>query len=251
MKHRTPLLLTLCLTFAGSCLAEKAWSYSLTPYLWLAGIKGDVATIPGSPPAPIDIPASDAIADTNISLMFWFDVKKNRHGLFVDFLYSDLRSEEELVPPPVDLLLRSTSKNFLWTMAYEYELRQTDRGLLDLFIGARYWDIDTKLEFGGGLGILEGLTLSHTESWVDPVVGLKGHTMLNDTKFYVSGAAAIGGFDIGSELFYDLVLQFGYKWSSQLGTAIGYRYLDVNYDENEFLYKVSQQGWTLSGTFIF
>lgn len=251
MKNARILLVMVGLATATSSLAAQKWTYGFTPYLWFAGIKGEVATIPGSPPGPIDVPVSEALEDTKTSLMFWLDVRKDGHGLFMDFLYSDVRSMEQLVPPPIDLLMRSTSKTTLWTMAYEYELIRTDQGLLDFVIGGRYWGIDTKLEFGGGLGILDGMTVRHSESWIDPVVALKGRTQFGDSSFYMSGAAALGGFNVGSDLFYDLVLEFGYQWTPRFGTALGYRYFDVKYDNKEFLYDIVQQGWSMSATFHF
>jgi hypothetical protein len=251
MNYIRIILVIVSLATATSCLAEEEWVYEFTPYIWLAGINGEVATIPGAPSAPIDVPVSEALEDTKIALTFSLDARKNGHGLFMDFLYGDVRSTEERVPPPIDLLMQSTSKTLIWTMAYEYELIRTDNGLLDFVIGGRYWDIDTMLEFRGGLGILDGMTVRHSESWVDPVVALKGYTKIGGSRCYMSGAAALGGFDVGSDLFYDLNLNFGYQWTPRIGTAVGYRYFDVDYEKNEFLYDVAQEGWILSATFHF
>jgi len=65
----------------------------LSPYLWFAGIKGDVATVPPLPPAPIEVTPSQALEDTQAALMLLFTAKKNRHGVFFDFLYTDVESD--------------------------------------------------------------------------------------------------------------------------------------------------------------
>jgi hypothetical protein len=252
MYRRSLLVVMLpLLMHAAPLLAADGWDFRLTPYLWFAGLKGDVATIPGAPPAPIDISSSDALEDTEASLMLMFDAKKGRHGVFADFLYSDVSSDDELVPPPIDLVLRSTSKTTIFTFAYQYELYNRDQRVVDLMAGARYWKVDSELRFQGGLGILAGKKVSNDESWLDPALGIKGRTPLGDSRFYLEGGAGVGGFGVGSELFYEFNGSIGYQWNKAIGTAIGYRLFDVDYDDEDFLYDVRQQGWQLGLTWAF
>ena len=42
--------------------------------------------------------------------MLMFDAKRGRHGVFADFLYTDVQSDEELLPPPISLMLRSVTR---------------------------------------------------------------------------------------------------------------------------------------------
>jgi hypothetical protein len=54
MKIRTnawSCLLTASLAVPGVASAAD-WEFKLAPYLWFAGLEGDVATIPGEPSAP-------------------------------------------------------------------------------------------------------------------------------------------------------------------------------------------------------
>lgn len=229
---------------------DSQWEFRLSPYVWFAGFEGDVASIPGAAVIPIDISASDAISDTEASLMAMFEGKKNGKGFFVDFLYSDLQSEETLLED-INLALNSTTKTTIFSAAYLHEIYNQNQSVMDLFIGARYWDIDTHLAFSGGLGILAGRSISHTESWVDPLLGIKGRTMIGDTNFYAAGGAAIGGFGVGSEVFYDLNANLGYKWSDSIGTSIGYRLYDLDYEKDGFVYDVRQQGWIFGLTWAF
>lgn len=231
---------------------EGDWEYTLTPYLWFAGLKGDVATVPPLPPAPIDVSSGDALSDTEAAIMVNFSAKKNRHGMFFGFVYSDVRSEEEAVPPPIDLLLQSTTKTTLVTGAYQNEFYRSGNTVFDVLAGGRYWKVDSKLKFGGGLGILEGAELKNKESWVDPVIGVQGVTHFgSNSRVYLAGAFGVGGFGMGSDFFYDLNLNLGYQWSKSIGTAIGYRMFDVDYENKDFLYNVKQQGWLLSLTWAF
>lgn len=252
MSTRSLLLMVLLLQIVPlAARADDAWQYRLTPYLWFAGLKGDVATIPGAPVAPIDISPSEALSDIEGGLMLMFDAKRGQHGLFADFLYTDIQSDAELLPPPIGLMLRSVSKTTIFSLAYEYEVFNRDRAHLDLILGARYWDIDSELTFGGGLGLLAGKRIQHDESWVDPLLGVKGRMPIGDSRFYIEGGAGLGGFGIGSDLFYELNGAIGYQWTPAIGTAIGYRMFDVDYEDGGFVYDARQQGWQLGLTWAF
>ena len=231
-------------------IENNSWEFRLSPYAWLAGFEGDVASIPGSPTVPIDISSSDALSDTEASFMGMFDGKKNGKGFFIDLLYSDLQSEETLLEG-INLGLKSTSKTTIFSGAYLHEIYNHDQSIVDLFVGARYWKIDTHLVFSGGLGLLAGRTIDHAESWVDPLIGIKGRTSLGDTKFYATGGVGIGGFGVGSDFFYDVTANVGYQWSDAIGTTVGYRVYALDYENDGFVYDVTQKGWVVGFTWAF
>jgi len=242
------LFSTLVPTAAG---ADEAWEFRITPYLWFAGIKGDVSTIPGAPVAPIEVSASDALTDTQAAYMGLFEVKKGRHGGFVDYVYTDVESETTLVPNPINLTLKSISKSTIASAGYDYEFFSQNRASAGAFLGARYWKVDTYLEFGGGLGVLAGRNIRNAESWVDPMIGIRGTTPFGGSNFFVTGILGAGGFGVGSDHFYDASLHLGYQWSKLVGTTIGYRLFDVKYEDGSFLYDVRQDGWLLGVSFAF
>ena len=89
MFTRTLGVLMLGIGLAAPGVASAAdWEFKLAPYMWFAGLQGDVATIPGVPPAPIDVSSSQAIEDTEAALMLMFEARTGRHGLFVDLRLS-------------------------------------------------------------------------------------------------------------------------------------------------------------------
>jgi hypothetical protein len=236
---------------AAPVLAEEDWSFRLSPYIWFAGLKGDVGTIPPLPSAPIDISASEALDDTEASLMIILGAKKGRHGFYTDLIYTDVQSKEELVPQPIGLDMKSTTKSTIFTLAYQYEVYNHEQAVVDLLAGARYWAIDSELKFGGGLGVLAGKKISNDESWFDPALGIKGRAPLGSSKFYVEGGAGLGGFGVGSDLYYEISANVGYQWNKSIGTAIGYRMFDVDYEDDGYVYDVKQQGWQIGLTWAF
>ena len=251
MRAAVVIAVLASVTYATPGIAAEPWQLRLTPYLWLAGLKGDVATIPPLLAAPVDISPGDALSDLEGGGMIMFDARKGRHGFVVDLMYTDIRSDFELVPAPINLNMKSISKTTIATVAYQYQLYGYDATMVDLLAGARYWNIDSELQFGGGLGILAGRTVSHRESWVDPGIGVKGRVPFGNSRFYFEGGAGIGGFGVGSDLFYELNVNVGYQWSKSIGSTIGYRMFDVDYDKDAFLYDVRQEGLQLGLSWSF
>lgn len=254
---RTTLLITTLVGLSGNAYAggdiapvepviEEApvaseWGFRLSPYGWFAGFKGDVAGIPGFPPTYVDISPSDAFDDSEIALMAMFEGKKNGNGFLMDFMYSDTESEDAIAGP---ITLTSRTKTTIVSGAYLHELYNREQRVMDVFVGIRYWDIDSHLSLiGPGTG--------HSESWVDPMIGIKGRTALGGTDFYASAGAAMGGFSVNSDLFYDLNANLGYQWNDSIGTTIGYRLYDLDYENDGFVYDVRQQGWVIGLTWSF
>jgi hypothetical protein len=247
-----PILISLLvLAVPSSGFAQDAWQFRLTPYGWLAGLKGNVGTIPGQPAVGVDISASDALKDLEGGGMFMLDARKGRHGFMADFMYTDVRSDYQLVPSPINLKLRSISKTTIGTLAYQYELFRQGESNIDVLAGLRYWNVDSKLQFAGGLGLLAGRNISNSESWVDPGLGLKGRAPLGSSRFYAEGAVGFGGLGVGSDHFYEFNGNLGYQWTPSIGTTIGYRLFDVDYEKSGFVYDVRQQGWQLGFTWSF
>ena len=184
--------------------------------------------------------------------MLTFTAKRGRHGILTDFVYTDVRSDIELAPA-LGLSVETVSKNQVLTLGYAYEVSRRDSGaFLDVFAAARYANVDTSLRFGDGAGgPLAGRRLEDEDDWIDPVLGIKGYTPLGDSRFYLRGWAAVGGFEVGSDLLYELSLNIGYQWTDSIGTSLGYRYFDVEYDNDGFLYDVEQEGVVLGLTWNF
>ena len=87
--------------------------------------------------------------------------------------------------------------------------------------------------------------VSNDENWFDPIVGLRGGQLLTPEVFF-TGSFGIGGFGAGSNFMWDLGVNLGYHWTKSISTTIGYRYLDVDYENNGFIYDVAQHGPTLA-----
>ena len=219
------------------------WEFQLTPYAWLAGQNGKVATLPGLPPADIDVDFyDDIVGNINGAIFLIGEVRKGRWGGLADIAYTDIE-DEDATPGPFFSSAKSRTKSWIASVAGLYRLVEKQRAFLDVMGGIRYWNVNSELSLRAG--ILPAQKASNKEDWFDPVIGMKGLTFLGGSKFYVIGWLAIGGFTVGSDFMWDASANLGYQWTKSFATTVGYRYLDVDYENDGFLYDVAQHGLIL------
>ena len=233
------VLLLVLPVHAKTETADK-WHFQLAPYGWLSGQKGTLATQPGLPAVDVDLDFFDDIAgNINGSFALIGEVRKGRVGVVADVSYADVE-DDEATAGPFFSKLTSRTKTWIASTAGFYRLIEQDGAFLDAMAGMRYWSVESSLALGAG--ILPARESTNREDWVDPIVGLKGRMPLGASHFFISGALIFGGFGIGSDFMWDGVMNLGYQWTAMFSTTIGYRYLEVDYDEDGFLYDVYQDG---------
>ena len=171
------------------------------------------------------------------------EARKGRFGMVMDVAYTDIEMED---PTPFGVFysaLSSRTKSWIVSVAGFYRLVEHKNRFLDVIGGGRYWSVDSELALKGPLfPSLSEQSISNKEDWVDPIIGLKGFMPLGESKFFVSGAFVIGGFGVGSDFMWDGNINLGYQWTKGFSTTLGYRYLDVDYEDDGFLYDVAQSG---------
>jgi len=233
--------------FPGALFAGEQWDYRLSPYIWFAGSKGDVGPLKNLPPVDVDISPSEALEDTESSFMMIFDAKKGRHGIYTDVFYSDVQQKENIIN---SANIESITKSTMLSAAYTYEIFNDNKTVVDVLAGVRWWHIDATVKLRSPI---PGLNVSgdNTESWFDPVIGIKGRTRLGESGFFVSGGIGYGGFDINAKSFYDINANIGYQWTDAISTLVGFRQYELDYDQNDFLYDVKNSGWQIGLTWSF
>lgn len=223
--------------------AGDGWKFQATPYAWLAGQKGTVTPVPGLPSADIDIDFyDDVLGNINGALFYTGEARKGRFGILMDLAYTDIE-DDNATPGPLFSSLTVRTKNWMISAAGLYRLVQAESAFMDAFAGLRYWSAETRLNLGAG--VLPGRSVKNRDDWVDPFVGLKGRLPLGMSKFFINGGLLIGGFGVGSDFMWDGNINLGYQWTDSFSTTVGYRYLDVDYSNDGFLYDIAQDGMIL------
>lgn len=236
------LLSTSLLVFATEN-RDDDWQFQLATYGWLAGQEGSITPINGLPAVDIDLDFWDDILG-NINGAFYLigEARKGPFGVFTDFVYSDIEFEAS-TPGSNFSSASSQAKTWMFTTAGQYRLIENKAYSLDLLAGARYWALESTVELTSGLS--PGRKVTNTKSWIDPLIGSRGYAALGQSKFFLGGFFVIGGFGAGADLMWDVALNLGYNWTKMFSTTLGYRYLDVDYEDDGFIFDVSQHGPTL------
>lgn len=225
---------------AGS---SDGWVVTFAPYVLLGSMKGEVGM--GNRIAEVDARFKDIIDQFNFGFMGLFEARKGRFMILTDFIYLNLADTIE-TPGPLFSTIRVDLKTLTLQPALGYRLIDGDGGSIALIGGIRYWHLSTNLEFRPGL--LPGSTVDVNKNWVDAIVGMSARGRLSD-KWFVFGYADAGAG--GSKFTYQFFAGLGVHITNRLSFAFGYRYLDVNYRKDGFVYDTALRGPVIGGGFRF
>lgn len=215
--------------------ADK-WQFQLTPYLWIAGVKGRAGI--GNLVVDVDAALTDDDVDLNFGFMGTFEARKNRLVILTDLQYSNLGTDRA-TPGPLFSSASADFKTFVFDPEVGYRIVQNpEKGaFIDVLGGIRYWHLKTDLTFNAGL--VSSVTASRSKSWVDGVAGIRGRAHLSP-RLFVTGKADIGGG--GSNFSYQLFGGGGLLVGSRYALIAGWRHLAVNYNKDNFLFDNALSG---------
>ncbi len=190
------------------------WTFAVRPYLWAASVGGSV-TAGNLPAQDFDLSFSDLVDDLEFAWMMGLEARpKDAHwGLLVDSLYMDLEGGEAPLSWEFEQLMLEA--DITWRVGPD----------VDLLAGARFWSFQTDVSISP-----PGLSGSGDESWVDPVIGVRGLTHLSE-RWALAGRGDIGGFGVGSEFSWQLAGYVLFIPSHTIDLILGYRYLDLDLEE--------------------
>lgn len=244
-KHQSifvAILLTLLFASQANSSTPKQndWNFKIAAYGWIAGQKGTISPFAKAPEVDIDIDFwDDILGNINGTGFLLGEASKGSVGVFMDIAYINVETDAATAG---DLYSSVSAKTISWmlTPAAFYRVIDKPSYFIDLLAGARLWSVDSTIAFKEGTR--PRVEVNNSQNWIDPLIGIKGISALGNSKFYFSGTFLIGGFGAGSDLMWDTNLNLGYNWGETFSTIIGYRYMDVDYDKDDFLYDINQNG---------
>lgn len=233
------LLFVATILLPCCALAEnsKDWTFTVAPYVWATGMKGEVATLPPAAPAEIDLSFSDVVEGLDISLMGLVEARKGRFGAFGELFYVGVSADADTPGP---FYAQTEYEQDLWALSVggSYAVIQDQARHLDVVGGVRYWDMDNQIELDAG--VAPSAKRSERESWMDLFIGLKGRARI-DQRWYVTGWAvsAVAG---GSDTAWDVLAAVGYEIDDDFSLTVGYRHQEVDFRDGEFIFDVELSG---------
>ena len=212
------------------------WHYILTPYGWFAGFDGTVAA-EQTPVVDVDAPYNDIVDDLDFGMSFSFEARKGLWGGLLDLSFVEMSRVAATSLPGyrADVVTQTGFVNG----AIAYQIFSETVKPLDVFAGARFWDVNHDLHVTSeGQPDRSG---SSGGNWADPIVGVRFRPEFN-RSWYGRALADVGGFGVASDMTYQLYGAVGYRFTELFSLSLGYRYLAVDYQSGEFVYDVRQQG---------
>lgn len=161
-------LIASMLLISTQAIAETSgWQWQVTPWLWGAGMKGDVGAFRGVPALHVDKSFDDILKETRFSGFVEFSAQRDRFIVDTELMY--IRTKEASSGNGEKLTLRTNQ--LIGTIAPGYRIADDPSYSLDLLLGVRYWDINNSLSLHSAK-----VTGRYEEgiSWWDGMAGLRG-----------------------------------------------------------------------------
>jgi opacity protein-like surface antigen len=225
---------------------EDRWQVEFTPYLFASGLHGSTGTQQVT--ADVNTAFSDMIKNLDKGFMGTLEVRRDRWGFILDGLYFKLKNEGTrswegpagIGSATGDLEVSPTMQMYQLSAAY----RLGGGVPTDVIVAGRYTQLDTDLNLVTTTGpVLPGGTrsLSASQSWWDPVVGVRVILPLAE-HWSAMLYGDIGGFGVGSDITYQAIAGVNWQFSGHFSAKLGYRYLYQDYDNNGFVWKMAAYG---------
>jgi hypothetical protein len=223
---------------------DSEWHFGVAPYLFAAGISGTV----GARGRTLEVDANfgNVWENLDMGLMGAFEARKGRFVILNDLLWTKLSAEKD-TPGPFYSTAKLGVNIFIFDPEVGYRFVDSEKGSLDVLGGVRIWSVETNLNVT--TGAMPGFDVSQRKTWAAPVVGLHGVANITP-KFFLAGKFDIGGAGIGADLTTQLYGAAGYKITKHVALIGGYRWLQVDYDDEAgFLFDTQMSGLMFGAKF--
>ena len=224
------------------------WQFEITPYFLAASLDGDVG-IRGVT-ADVDMSFSDIWDNLDAGFMAAFEARKGHWIFFFDGLYFRLEDEETkswqgpLGNVTVTGGVEATMTQQLYQLSAGYRLIDK-QSKLDLVGAMRYTRLDIDLDLvvttSGNLFPGGTRSLSESEDWWDPVIGMRLITPFSQ-KWSFFGYADLGGFGVGSDFTFQAIAGIKWQFSKAVSAKLGYRYLYQDFEKDNFVWDMAAHG---------
>jgi hypothetical protein len=254
----------LSTAYASSGQTEDGWRFSLTPYIWLPTIGGQLKfTIPpGSGGSPIiDAGPNDYLENLDFVILLTGEARKGRWSILGDFVYldfagSDAKTVGVELPgggtlPVIDAGTETDLTGSLLTFAPGYSLYSTGVANMDFFGGVRYLSIEAGADWHitGPAGEFPARgSLREDAEILDGILGVRGRAKLGEGNWSITYYLDVGTGDSDWSWQASTGLSYGFSWGD---LRLAYRHLDYDTGSDHLLKDFSFSGPALGATFHF
>jgi hypothetical protein len=216
-------------------IGDPEWRFDAYVYVWAFSINGDVGT--SNEADTVNIRVSDIFDKTNWEWFVFFQARKDRWNIFTELGYTDISDNGYIQTgdPSIDPLATTFSmKLFTVDLAGAYAVGADNQW--QFLLGGKYISVKPKVrvETVGNFDI--------SQSWIEPYLGLR--FLVNEGYFYGNLRADVGGFDVGSKLYWQFIAGIGYQFDENWSTNLMYRTMSFDYEDKDkgFVFDTQMSG---------
>ena len=223
--------------------------FQITPYVWAAGLEGDVSPFRRVPNVRVEKSFSDILEELNLA---GFVNLYGRYGRWVmsgDVMYVNMSDSETVGPLPYvgAIDAKFDTAQLSATLQGGYRAIDHRKFTLDVLGGARYWHLWNDLEVRTAA---RRFTVKSDYGWTDPLIGMRAHLHINEKVSFLA-QGDIGGFGAGSDLTWQALVTANYKFNDRFAVSAGYKGLSVDYDNDGHVFQSTLSGPVLGFTMRF
>lgn len=223
--------------------SDKGWRFGVTPYLWFAGLNGDIGVGPLT--SHVDLSPADILNHLDFAAMAYAEVRRQWFVGGIDAMYVSVSGAKAVV-------FRGDTGSF--ALKNQQAVAQPFIGYsvgnatwtLDILAGARYWSSKVRLNVDRPNG--RSVNNSNRIDWWDAIGGLRLTGSIVPHVRFTAGSDAGGG---GAKSDWQVHGDIGYDVSTRWTVGLAYRVLGVDYTKANFAEDIRQQGFLLAGTYHF
>jgi hypothetical protein len=247
-------------------MERPSWTVQITPYMWAAGLKGDISPFRRGPTIHVDKSFSDVMDDLKIGGFVNVWARYDRFVFSGDAMYVDTADSHAtgplpafqipglgvVIPPGASVDAKVDSKQFTATLQGGYRFLDTPQFSLDVLGGVRFWYISNDVRVIASHPLIGSRSASHGEDfgWADPVIGARVFLPLTE-KLSLQAQADIGGFGAGSDFTWSALATVNYIINDSFSVSAGYKVLDVDYNHGGHVFDTQLSGPVLGATWRF
>lgn len=238
----------------------------ITPYLWAAGLKGDISPFKHAPTLDVKKSFSDVVDDLNFGGFINVWGRRDHFVFSADVMYINttdsagrgplsafqLPGSGVVIPPGASVRAEVDSKQFMTSLQGGYRVVDTKEITFDILAGIRFWQISTDVSVKANHPAIGAHSASHGErfNWIDPLFGIRAFVPATENLSFQL-QADVGGFGAGLKSTWSTLATVNYVLTDRLSTSVGYKVLDVHYDRSGHVYDVRLNGPVFGLTYRF
>lgn len=256
--NKVNLALGMAASLMMTPVMAQEWSIEFTPYLWGAANEGksggtDINGTGIDSINDIDIPFSELWDHLDIAYMANTKATKDKWMLYNESTYLSVTDEQTASAGAVEVKADIEISGYISDFGAGYRFYETQDMNLYAYAGIRFMNLDIEIDTSRDpalVGVTDGRSITLGDNWVDPLIGLHLTQKLND-NWAMQGRVEVGGFDVGSESAYLVNVTLSQKLSENWSMKYFYRYMEIDYNDNNFVYDMEVTGPGIGATYTF